>query len=267
MNNIKEKATIGIFGGSGFYSFLGDVKEYTIETPYGKTSDKIAIGKIAGKNVAFMPRHGRDHSIIPGDVNYRANVWAMKEIGCKYLISPCAAGSLQKEIKPGDIVFCDQFVDWTFGRRKDTFFEGPIVTHVSAAETYCPNLRKLAIQSAEKLGLSFHKTGTVVVINGPRFSSKAESKFFTSQGWGVINMTQYPESYLAKEMDMCPLNISLITDYDAGLVSDTEPVSHGAVMEVFKNNIENLKALLIQIITDFEEYDCACHKTFENSRV
>ena len=267
MNNIKEKATIGIFGGSGFYSFLGDVKEYTIETPYGKTSDKIAIGKIAGKNVAFMPRHGRDHSITPGDVNYRANVWAMKEIGCKYIISPCAAGSLQKEIKPGDIVFCDQFVDWTFGRRKDTFFEGPIVTHVSAAETYCPNLRKLAIQSAEKLGLSFHKTGTVVVINGPRFSSKAESKFFTSQGWGVINMTQYPESYLAKEMDMCPLNISLITDYDAGLVSDTEPVSHGAVMEVFKNNIENLKALLIQIITDFEEYDCACHKTFENSRV
>lgn len=267
MNDIKEKATIGIFGGSGFYSFLGDVKEYTIETPYGKTSDKIAIGKVAGKNVAFMPRHGKDHSITPGDVNYRANIWAMKQIGCKYLISPCAAGSLQKEVKPGDIVFCDQFVDWTFGRRKDTFFEGPIVTHVSAAETYCPNLRKLAIQSAEKLGLSFHKTGTVVVINGPRFSSKAESKFFTSQGWHVINMTQYPESYLAKEMDMCPLNISLITDYDAGLVSDTEPVSHGVVMEVFKNNIENLKALLIQIITDFEEYDCACHKTFENSRV
>ena len=253
MNDIKEKATIGIFGGSGFYSFLGDVKEYTIETPYGKTSDKIAIGKVAGKNVAFMPRHGKDHSITPGDVNYRANIWAMKQIGCKYLISPCAAGSLQKEVKPGDIVFCDQFVDWTFGRRKDTFFEGPIVTHVSAAETYCPNLRKLAIQSAEKLGLSFHKTGTVVVINGPRFSSKAESKFFTSQGWHVINMTQYPESYLAKEMDMCPLNISLITDYDAGLVSDTEPVSHGAVMEVFKNNIENLKALLVQIITDFEE--------------
>ena len=267
MSDIKEKATIGIFGGSGFYSFLGDVKEYTIETPYGKTSDKIAIGKVAGKNVAFMPRHGKDHSITPGDVNYRANIWAMKQIGCKYLISPCAAGSLQKEVKPGDIVFCDQFVDWTFGRRKDTFFEGPIVTHVSAAETYCPNLRKLAIQSAEKLGLSFHKTGTVVVINGPRFSSKAESKFFTSQGWHVINMTQYPESYLAKEMDMCPLNISLITDYDAGLVSDTEPVSHGAVMEVFKNNIENLKALLVQIITDFEEYDCACHKTFENSRV
>ncbi|MDO5437672.1 MAG: S-methyl-5'-thioadenosine phosphorylase [bacterium] len=262
----KNLASIGIFGGSGFYSFLDDVKEYVIETPYGKTSDKIAIGKVGGKSVAFMPRHGKEHSITPENVNYRANVWAMKQVGCKHIISPCAAGSLQKEIKPGDIVFCDQFVDWTFGKRKDTFFEGPIVTHVSAAETYCPKLRKLALDSAEKLGLSYHKTGTVVVINGPRFSTKAESKFFTSQGWGVINMTQYPESYLVKEMDMCPLNISLITDYDAGLVSDTEPVSHAAVIEVFKSNIENLKKLLVQIITDFEEYDCACHQTSKNSR-
>ena len=267
MNDIENKAGIGIFGGSGFYSFLNDVKEYIIETPYGKTSDKIAIGKVSGKNVAFMPRHGKEHSLTPENVNYRANIWAMKEIGCKYLISPCAAGSLQKEIKPGDIVFCDQFVDWTFGKRKDTFFEGPIVTHVSAAETYCPKLRELAINSAEKLGLSYHKTGTVVVINGPRFSTKAESRFFTNQGWGVINMTQYPEAYLAREADMCPLNISLITDYDAGLVSDTEPVSHAAVIEVFKNNIENLKSLLIQIITDFEEYECKCHSTSKNSRV
>lgn len=263
---MDKLAAIGIFGGSGFYSFLDDVKEYIIETPYGKTSDKIAIGKINGKNVAFMPRHGRDHSITPENVNYRANVWAMKQIGCKHIISPCAAGSLQKEIKPGDIVFCDQFVDWTFGKRKDTFFEGPIVTHISAAETYCPKLREIAIQSAEKCNLSYHKTGTVVVINGPRFSTKAESKFFTSQGWHVINMTQYPESYLVKEMDMCPLNISLITDYDAGLVSDTEPVSHAAVIEVFKSNIDNLKKLLVQIVSGFEDYDCICHQTSKNSR-
>jgi len=260
-------AKIGIFGGSGFYSFLDDVKEYEIDTPYGKTSDKIAVGKIAGKSVAFMPRHGKSHSITPGNVNYRANVWAMKSIGCKHIISPCAAGSLQKDIKPGDIVFCDQFVDWTFGTRKTSFFEGPEVIHVSAAETYCPKLREYAINAAEKLGLSYHKTGTVVVINGPRFSTKAESKFFTAQGWQVINMTQFPESYLAKEADMCPLNISLITDYDAGLVSDTDPVSHAAVIEVFKNNIENLKKLLVQIVTDFEDYDCACHSTIENSRV
>ena len=262
----RNLATIGIFGGSGFYSFLEDFKEYAIETPYGKTSDKIAVGKVAGKNVAFMPRHGKEHTITPEQVNYRANIWAMKHIGCKHIISPCAAGSLQKEIKPGDIVFCDQFVDWTFGKRKDTFYEGPIVTHVSGAEVYCPKMRELAINAAEKLGLSYHKNGTVVVINGPRFSSKAESKFFTSQGWHVINMTQYPESYLAKELDMCPLNISLITDYDAGLVSDVEPVSHAAVIEVFKSNIENLKKLLVQIVVDFDEYDCVCHTTSQNSR-
>ena len=262
-----DKALIGIFGGSGFYSFLDDVHEITIETPYGKTSDKIAIGKVNGKNVAFMPRHGKEHTITPEQVNYRANIWAMKQVGVKYLISPCAAGSLQADIKPGDIVFCDQFVDWTFGKRKDTFFEGPIVTHVSPAETYCPKLRKLAINSAHKLGLSYHKTGTVVVINGPRFSTKAESKFFTSQGWQVINMTQYPEGYLAHEMDMCTLNISLITDYDAGLVSDVDPVSHSSVIQVFKSNIEKLKKLLVTIISDFEEYECECHNTSKNSRV
>lgn len=264
---METKATIGIFGGSGFYSFLDNVKEYTVETPYGKTSDKIAIGQIAGKSVAFMARHGKDHSITPENVNYRANIWAMKQIGCKHIISPCAAGSLQKEVKPGDIVFCDQFVDWTFGKRKDTFFEGPLVTHVSGADIYCQTLRKLAIDSAKKLDLPHHETGTVVVINGPRFTSKAESKFFTAQGWQVINMTQYPENYLVREMDMCPLNISLITDYDAGLVSDTEPVSHAHVIEIFKSNIDNLKKLLIQIVTDFEEYECACHHTKENSRV
>lgn len=261
MEDILNLATIGIFGGSGFYKFLDDIKEYEIETPYGKTSDKIAVGTVGGKRVAFMPRHGHDHSITPSNVNYRANVWAMKKIGCKAVISPCAAGSLQKHVKPGDVVFCDQFVNWTNGR-KDTFFEGPNVEHVSAAELYCPKMRAAAIKSAENLGLSFHKTGTVVVINGPRFSSKAESKFFTNQGWEVINMTQYPEAYLVKELNMCPLNISLITDYDAGLVADCEPVSHAAVMEVFKNNISNLQKLLFEIIQNVDETaDCACHHT------
>ena len=264
---MKNLATIGVFGGSGFYEFLENATEVTIETPYGHTSDKITIGDVAGKKVAFMPRHGRNHSITPENVNYRANVWAMKQIGCKRVISPCAAGSLQKHIKPGDIVFCDQFVDWTFGKRKDTFLEGPLVTHISAADPYCPKLRQVAIESCEKLGFNFHKTGTVVVINGPRFATKAESKFFTAQGFEVINMTQYPESYLVKEMDMCPLNISLITDYDAGLVSDTEPVSHAAVMEVFKNNIEHLKKLLYEIILNIKEKEYECHSIVERSRV
>lgn len=264
--DMQNLATLGIFGGSGFYGFLDDIKEYQIETPYGLCSDKIAIGKVGGKSVAFMPRHGKNHHLVPHTVNYRANVWAMKHIGCKRVISPCAAGSLQKHVEPGSIVFCDQFVDWTNGRT-DTFFDGPVVTHVSAAEPYCPQMRELAIKSGKNLGLKTHETGTVVVINGPRFSTKSESEFFTNQGWEVINMTQYPEVQLVKEMDMCPLNISLITDYDAGLVSGSEPVSHSAVMEVFKSNIDNLQKLLYEIITHLPDAQtCDCANTREKSR-
>ena len=265
---IRELATIGIFGGSGFYSFLEDVEEIEVDTPYGAPSDKITLGTIAGKKVAFMPRHGRSHNLTPADVNYRANVWAMKSIGCKHVISPCAAGSLQKHVKPGDIVFCDQYVNWT-NWIKDTFYDGPVVTHVSAADPYCPELRELAIKCAEKLGLEHHTTGTVVVIQGPRFSTKAESKFFTNQGWEVINMTQFPEAYLVKEMDMCPLNISLITDYDAGLVGEVPPVQHAEVIKVFNDNNEKLKALLFNLIEKLpvERTKCECANTIAGSRV
>lgn len=265
---MKELASIGVFGGSGFYKFLEDIEEVKIETPYGMPSDNLFIGTIGSKKVAFMPRHGRNHTILPHQINFRANVWAMKEIGCKRVISPCAAGSLQKHVAPGSFVIADQFVDWTDGR-KSTFFEGPIVTHPSAAEPYCPELRELAIKTGKDLGIEIHETGTVVVINGPRFSTKAESKFFTSQGWEVINMTAFPEAYLVKEMDMCPLNISLITDYDAGLVGDVPPVSHHEVIQVFNSNVENLKKLLFTMIENMpdEATKCTCAKTKEMSRV
>ena len=265
---ILDKATIGVFGGSGFYSFLKDIEEVKVETPYGQTSDSVFIGKIGPHKVAFMPRHGRNHSIPPHLVNFRANVWAMKHLGCKRVISPCAAGSLQKEVKPGDFVICDQFVDWTDGR-KTTFFEGPVVQHPSPADTYCPELRKLAIDTAKELGITVHESGTVVVINGPRFSTKSESKFFTNQGWEVINMTAYPEAYLVKEMDMCPLNISLITDYDAGLVGDVPPVSHHEVIQVFNSNVANLKNLLFKMIEKLpeERENCSCKDTKKNSQL
>ena len=264
----RDLATIGVFGGSGFYKFLDDIEEIRVETPYGMPSDNIFLGKIGNHKVAFMPRHGRNHTILPHLINYRANVWAMKSIGCKRVISPCAAGSLQKHVKPGDFVICDQFVDWTDGR-KSTFFEGPIVTHPSAADPYCPELRQLAIEEGEKLGINIHKTGTVVVINGPRFSTKAESKFFTNQGWEVINMSAFPEAYLVKEMDMCPLNISLITDYDAGLVGDVPPVSHHEVIEVFNKNVSNLKSLLFNLIEriPMEQNNCQCALTKKNSQL
>ncbi len=263
---MKELAQVGIFGGSGFYNFVSGIEEYEIETPYGATSDKIMLAEIEGKKVAFMPRHGRNHHITPNKINYRANVWAMKEIGCKRVISPCAAGSLQKHVKPGDIVFCDQFFDKTSGR-KDSFFDEDDVIHVSAADIYCPQFREVAIKSAQNLGLSFHKKGTVVVIPGPRFSSKAESEFYTKQGWEVINMTQYPEAYLVKEMDMCPLNITLVTDYDAGLVAGCAPVSHGDVLKVFQSNLENLRRLLFEIIKNLPDtQECGCFDTIKNSR-
>lgn len=249
---MKDLADIGIFGGSGFYKFLDNIEEIRIETPYGETSDSLLLGKIGNNRVAFMPRHGRNHSIAPHKVNYRANVWAMKEIGCKTVISPCASGSLQTRVKPGDIVFCDQYVDWTNGRQ-DTFFETGEIKHVSAAEPYCPKLRQIAIESAKELGYSYHDKGTIVVIQGPRFSTKSESAFFTKQGWEVINMTQYPEVHLVKELGMRSLNISLITDYDAGLVGDCKPVSHEEVMKVFSDNISKLQKLLFKIVEKIED--------------
>lgn len=263
----KQLAKIGVFGGSGFYKFLENIEEIKVETPYGMPSDNIFLGNIGDKKVAFMPRHGRNHSIMPHLINYRANVWAMKSIGVERVISPCAAGSLQKHVAPGDFVICDQFVDWTDGR-KSTTIEGPIVTHPSPADLYCPELRELTIKTAKELGVNVHSNGTVVVINGPRFSTKAESKFFTNQGWEVINMTAFPENYLVREMDMCPLNISLITDYDAGLVGDVPPVSHHAVMEVFNSNLHRLKQVLFKMIENIpDERVCECGETRKNSQL
>lgn len=243
----KHKADIGIFGGSGLYKFMDKVEEITIETPYGSPSDNIFLGEYEGKKIAFLPRHDRNHRIPPHKINYRANVWAMKMLGCSTVICPCAAGSLQKHVEPGSFVIADQWVDRT-KNRADTFFDGPIATHVSPAEPYTPELRKLAIEAAKENNIPVHETGTVVVINGPRFSSKAESMWFTKMGWEVINMTQYPEAFLVKEAGMAVVNISLITDYDSGVVADCEPVSHAAVMEVFASNIENLRKLLFTFI-------------------
>jgi len=242
-----NSAEIGVFGGSGFYSLLEGVREVKVDTPYGPPSDSIFLATVNGRKVAFLPRHGRNHTLPPHMINYRANVWAMRSLGCKCIISPCAAGSLQVNVQPGDFVVCDQFVDRTSGR-KDTFFDGPIVTHVSAAETYHPLLRKLAIEAIRENDIPVHEEGTVVVIQGPRFSSKSESKWFHDAGWEVINMTQYPEAYLCRELGMGVVNISLITDYDSGVHSGTEAVNATNVLEVFKSNSEKIKKVVLDLI-------------------
>jgi 5'-methylthioadenosine phosphorylase len=244
---VPQRAEIGVFGGSGFYSLLEDVREIKVDTPYGPPSDSFFLADVAGRGVAFLPRHGRRHTIPPHKINYRANVWAMRSLGVQAVISPCAAGSLQLRVKPGDFVVCDQFVDRT-RTRPHTFYDGPIVTHLSSAVTYDPTLRALAIATVRDHGIEVHERGTMVVIEGPRFSTKAESKWFSDAGWEVIGMTGYPEAWLCRELGMAVVNIALITDYDAGVHEGTEAVDARSVLEVFAQNAERIQKVVLDLI-------------------
>jgi 5'-methylthioadenosine phosphorylase len=247
---MSDHAEIGVFGGSGFYSLLDDVREVKVDTPYGPPSDSFFLASVAGRRVAFLPRHGRRHTIPPHKINYRANVWAMRALGVQAVISPCAAGSLQPDVHPGDFVLCDQFVDRTNGRA-DTFYDGPIVSHLSSAEIYDPTLRAIAADVIREQGIPLREHGTVVVINGPRFSTKSESRWFSDAGWEVINMSQYPEAYLCRELGMAVVNISLITDYDAGVHTGTEAVDAMSVLEVFARNAARIQKVVLDMIGRF----------------
>ena len=253
------RADVGVFGGSGFYSFLDDVEEVEVDTPYGKPSAPFTIGDVGGTRVAFLPRHGRRHELPPHAIPYRANLWAMKELGVRRVIGPNASGSLKPELEPGTFVLCDEFVDRT-AARESTFYDGPQTTHVSAADPYCPDLRRLLVETAGELGIKARDGGTVVVIQGPRFSTRSESQWFQAAGWDVINMTAYPEGYLARELELCYANISMVTDHDVG-VEGTAPVSHEQVVTVFNENNEKLRELLFAVIPRIqpqpEEHLCA----------
>jgi 5'-methylthioadenosine phosphorylase len=261
------RAEIGIFGGSGFYDFLKDITEVGVDTPYGEPSAPIALGHIENRSVAFLPRHGPKHELPPHKINFRANLWALKELGVARIIGPCAAGSLKEEVKPGDFVISDQLIDRTTGRI-DTFYDGPTTTHVSFADPYCPELRDVAISSAKRKGISVHERGTVVTIQGPRFSTRAESRWYQAAGWEVINMTQYPEAYLARELEMCYVNIALITDYDVGIEGKTAAVSHEEVLRVFQGNIDKLRELLFDLVPNIQtERSCPCGHALEGARL
>ena len=242
-----SRELLGVFGGSGFYRFLDDVEELALDTPYGPPSARIRLGEIEGRGVAFMPRHGDDHRLPPHRINYRANVWAMREVGVRRIVGPSACGSLKPELEPGTFVVCDQFVDRTRGR-EDTFYDGPQTTHVSGADPYCSDLSAVLAGVARELDIPVVEGGTVVVIQGPRFSTRAESRWFGAAGWDVVNMTQYPEAWLARELELCYANVMLVTDYDVGLedMPGVEPVSAGAAVEVFRQNLDRLRALLFR---------------------
>lgn len=264
-----KRAEIGVYGGSGFYEFLSDVEEIEVETPYGSPSGLVAISVVAGKRVAFLPRHGRRHTLPPHMIPYRANAWAMKELGVTRIIGPAAVGSLQPHIRPGDFVVCDQFVDRTSGRA-DTFYDGPEVAHVMGAEPYCSRMRALAVECIRSRVIPVHESGTAVVIQGPRFSTRAESSWFTKMGWDVVNMTQYPEVILARELGICYVNISLITDYDAGCVGleGIEPVNAGEVVRVLQQNNERVRSVILDMVGRMETGPCPeCLAAMEHARL
>lgn len=263
---VGRTADIGVFGGSGFYEFLDNVTTVPVHTPYGAPSAPLTIGTVGDRRVAFLPRHGVHHEVPPHRVNYRANVWAMREVGVSRIFGPCAAGSLRPDIHPGDMVLCDQLVDRTSGRA-DTFFDGGVVGHVSFADPYCPELRASLARAGEALGMTVHGEGTVVVIQGPRFSTRAESAWYRSAGWHVINMTQYPEAYLAREVGICYAGAALITDYDTGLEGEPgiEPVTIDAVFEVLRSNVARTRDLLFEAIPALAaDPACSCRDALQS---
>lgn len=268
MSGLPEPVEIGIFGGSGFYSFAeSDIQEIKIDTPYGPHSDTIALMTINGRSVAFMPRHGHAHTLPPHKVPYKANLWAFKQLGIKRIIAPAAVGSLQPHIKPGDFVLVDQFIDRT-NNREDTYYDGPETTHISSADPYCPELRQIARDATSSENVAVHYAGTCVVIQGPRFSTKAESRWFTQMGWDVINMTQYPEVVLARELEMCYVNISLVTDYDAGVVANEGPVQAVDVAAILKQNTENVKRVIKRMIDNIPvTRGCECGSALQYARL
>lgn len=260
----EKKVEIGIIGGTGVYdpALMEDVTEEKVYTPYGKTSSLISIGCYKDRKIAFIPRHGKKHQIPPHRIPYRANIWALKELGVKRLISPSAVGSLKEDYKPSEFVVVDQFIDRTKWRG-DTFYDGGQVCHISSADPFCPELRDVFIRTAKKLGLSTHEKGTYVCIHGPRFSTRAESKLFRSWGADIIGMTLHPEVVLAREAEICYVSISMITDYD---VWAEKPVSTEEVVKTMSENIDNVRNLIMNTISEIpERRRCTCNTALKEA--
>jgi 5'-methylthioadenosine phosphorylase len=234
---------VGVFGGSGFYAFLDDVTTVELDTPYGAPAAPVTIGTVEDVRVAFLPRHGARHEFGPAAIPYRANVWAMRELGVRALLAPCACGSLQPKVHPGEFVVVDQLVDRTWGR-PDTFHETGEVFHVPFADPYDVRLRAELVRAGAEAGVTTHDGGTLVVIQGPRFSTRAESAWFRSMGWTVVNMTGYPEAVLAAEAGIPYAAVALVTDYDAGL-DGVEPVTQEQVFSFFEQNLVKVRELLM----------------------
>jgi len=250
-------AEIGVIGGSGFYDFFDSAEEMPVQTPFGPPSDPLTIGEVAGQRVAFVPRHGRDHRFPPHAIPYRANLWALRSVGVRQVLAPSAVGSLTPSYGPGKLAIPDQLVDRTRGR-PSTYYDSGGAVHVQFADPYCPVGRACAVQAAQAAGWDPAPEGTLVVIDGPRFSTRAESRWFAAQGWTLIGMTGYPEAVLARELALCYTTIALVTDTDAG-VEEGDGVSQAEVFRVFGANVARLRELMTALVTALpEERDCPC---------
>jgi 5'-methylthioadenosine phosphorylase len=257
---VTRAAEIAVIGGSGFYAFLDDVVEHIVDTPYGPPSAPVAVGTVkttdGPRPVAFLPRHGRQHEHPAHVVNYRANLWALRALGVRQVLAPCAVGSLQPHLGPGTLVAPDQLVDRTTARTQTYFDEG--ACHIGFADPYCPRLRGELLDSMRTQQAQVVDGGTMVVIEGPRFSTRAESQWYAAQGWSLVNMTGHPEAVLARELALCYAPIALVTDLDAGLAAE-EAVSQAEVFRVFAEHTERLRELLREVVAGLPmERDCGC---------
>ncbi|TDU83418.1 5'-methylthioadenosine phosphorylase [Kribbella voronezhensis] len=262
-------AEIGVIGGSGFYSFLSGARPVELDTPFGRPSEPPVIGEVNGREVAFIPRHGADHRFPPHQVNYRANLWALHHLGVRQVVAPCAVGSLKPELTPGTFVVPDQYVDRTWGREHTVYADGRPVVHVSPADPYCPTGRAVVLATGNQQGSGEGAVvdgGTMVVINGPRFSTRAESRWHAAQGWSVVGMTGAPETSIARELALCYTSIAVVTDHDAGIATG-DGVTEAEVYAVFGRSIERLKELLAEVIGKLPkpDEDCQCRHSLDGT--
>ncbi|MDQ1483631.1 MAG: 5-methylthioadenosine phosphorylase [Actinomycetota bacterium] len=255
-------ADLGVIGGSGFYAFLTEPEPVVVSTPYGPPSAPVSVGRVGGRSVAFLPRHGARHEYPPHRVNYRANVWALRSLGVRRILAPCAVGSLQAELGPGVLVVPDQLVDRTSGRVQTYMDSG--AAHVGFADPYCPALRAALVAATDDIV----DGGTMVVVEGPRFSTRAESQWYAAQGWSLVNMTGYPEAVLARELALCYATIALVTDRDAG-ISSGQAVRQGDVFAEFALNIERLRGLLVDVLVALpdDRTGCQCAEALDGLTV
>jgi len=258
---------IGIIGGSGLYEIEGlkDAKWVKVDTPFGEPSDEYMIAELSGREVVFLPRHGRGHRIMPSELNYPANIYGMKKLGVETIVSGSAVGSFREEIKPLDILIPDQFVDRTNQSRKTTFFGGGIVTHISFSQPTCPALSKALYDTGKSFGLDMHLGGTYLNMEGPAFSTKAESELHKSWGMDVIGMTNMPEARCAREAEICYATMAMITDYDCWH-QEMAHVDIGMIIQNLMKNADNAKKILTKVIAGLDERrDCVCASALENA--